>query len=117
MTGSPKLTSPGVAPPEVDINVRTDAARADLRQALVTAFCHVLHASRLPPMTVLSLAASAVGSIYREVAEAHHGNDPCPCGWRPSPPADVEALQAALAMTARAFPALDLRIVQVSGRA
>lgn len=117
MAGSPKSMSPGIVPPEVDINVRTDAARADLRQALMTAFCHVLHASRLPPMTVLSLAASAVGSIYQEVAEAHRGNDPCPCGWQPSPQADVEALRTALATTAQVFPALDLRVVQVSGSA
>ena len=117
MAGSPKSTSPGIVPPEIDINVRTDAARADLRQALMTAFCQVLHASRLPPMTVMSLAASAVGSIYQEVAEAHRGNDPCPCGWQPSPQADVEALQTALAITAQVFPALDLRVVQVSGRA
>jgi hypothetical protein len=117
MAGAPKLTSPGVMPPEVDINARTDAAHADLRQALMTAFCNVLRLSQLPPMTVMSLAASAVGSIYQEVADAHRGNDACTCGWQPSPQADIEALQTALAIAAQAFPSLDLRVVQVAGRA
>jgi hypothetical protein len=104
-------------PPEIDINALTDAARADLRQALMTAFCHILHASQLPPMTVLSLAASAVGSIYQEVRRGTSRQRSMSLRVVPSPQADVEALQTALAMTARAFPAHDLRVVQVSGRA
>ncbi|MDJ1157529.1 hypothetical protein QNA08_04655 [Chelatococcus sp. SYSU_G07232] len=96
---------------------RTDAARAELRQAIMAAFCSALHGSQLPPMTVMSLAAEAVGSIYREVADAHRSDHACPCGWRPSPEADVELLQAALAMTAQSPPAFDLRLAHAAGRA
>jgi hypothetical protein len=41
----------------------------------------------------MSLAAMAVGSLYLEVAAAHRGDNPCPCGWEPHGAADLEALQ------------------------
>jgi hypothetical protein len=95
----------------------TEAARAELHRAIMAAFCNVLHASKLPPMTVMSLAAGVVGSIYKEVADQHRYDDPCPCGWQPSPTLDVEVLQAALAEMTETDPLPDLRIVQVAGRA
>lgn len=89
----------------------------ELRQAVMTAFCDVLHGSRLPPMAVLRMAAEALGSVYREVSDAHRGDDACPCGWRPNPPSDIALLQAALAMTAQVSPEPDLRRMRIAGRA
>jgi hypothetical protein len=82
-----------------------EAARAELHQSIMVS-----------PMTVMRLAAAAVGSIYKEVADEHRSGA-CPCGWQPNPGADVEALQAALAATTKTIPLSDLRVVQVVGRA
>jgi hypothetical protein len=68
-------------------------------------------------MTVMSLAASALGTIYREVADQHGSDGGCPCGWKPNLRADVEALQAALAATTQPMPSVDLRVMQAAGRA
>lgn len=95
----------------------TEIARAELHRAIMTAFCNVLRANALPPMTVMSLAAGIVGSIYKEVADQHRYGDPCPCGWQPDSSVDVEALQTALAATMKTDPFPDLRLVQVAGRA
>jgi hypothetical protein len=80
-------------PPDQD----TETARAQLQRPTMAAFCNVLHATRLPPMTVMSLAADAVGYIYKEGANEHRASGACPCGWQPNPRTDVEVLQAALA--------------------
>ena len=94
-----------------------ETARADIREAVMTAFCAALHDTRLPPLALLELAAAAVGSVYREVADAHCGDQPCPCGWHPRLLEDLEALQAAMALSA--VPALqpDLASMVVLGRA
>ena len=96
--------------------LRREAARGDLRQAMMTAFCSVLHGTQLPPMSVLVLAAEALGSIYTEIADAHCCDDACPCGWRARPEADVKVLQAALARVVPAASAIDLRVAPVAGR-
>lgn len=83
----------------------------------MTAFCTVLHGTQLSPMAVIELAAEAVGSVYREVADAHLGDQPCPCGWHPSPEADLAMLQAALALTAAPAPGIDLARIAIAGRA
>ena len=49
-------------------------------------------------MAVMSLAATAVGLVYLEVADAHRGDNACLCGWEPRRAADVEALQTSLAL-------------------
>ncbi|WP_291975905.1 MULTISPECIES: hypothetical protein [unclassified Chelatococcus] len=89
----------------------------ELRQAVMAAFCNVLHGSRLPPMTVLSMAAEALGSVYREIHDAHRGDNACPCGWQPDPQADIAMLQKALVMTAQRSSDPDLRQMQIAGRA
>lgn len=83
----------------------------------MSAFCTALHGTRLSPMTVIGLAAEAVGSVYREVADAHLGDQPCPCGWHPSPAADIASLQEALALTAAPAPGVDLARIAIAGRA
>lgn len=95
----------------------SEFAGAEMHRSIMTAFCDVLRATQLPPMKVMSLAASALGTVYKEVADQHRSDGGCPCGWEPNPPADVEALQAALAATTRAIPSADLRVVQAVGRA
>lgn len=95
----------------------TEAARDALRRIVMTAFCNTLHDSQLPPMTVMRLAAEALGSIYREISDAHRNEEACPCGWRPSPEQDIETLIRALAQMARPAPVTDLRLVEAAGRA
>jgi hypothetical protein len=94
-----------------------DTARADIRDAVMVAFCKALHGTQLSPLAVIELVAEAVGSVYREVADAHQGDQPCTCGWQPSLLADIAALQAALAVTAAPTQGLDLLRVEVQGRA
>ena len=69
----------------------TIAALDQMKRSVRLAFCGVMQSTRLPPMAALSLAATAVGLLYLEVAEAHRGADQCPCGWEPRSPADLEA--------------------------
>ena len=94
-----------------------ESAGAEMHRSIMTAFCEVLRTTQLPPMTVMSLAASALGTIYREVADQHGADGSCPCGWIPNLRADVEALQAALAAKTQPVPSVDLRIMQAAGRA
>jgi hypothetical protein len=95
----------------------SESAGAEMHRSIMTAFCDVLRATQLPPMEVLGLAASALGAVYKEVADQHRSEGGCPCGWEPKLRADVEALQAALAATTQAVPSADLRVMQVIGRA
>ena len=59
------------------------AALEQLKKTVRIAFCGVMQSTQLPPMAALTLAAMAVGSLYHEVAAAHRGDNPCPCGWEP----------------------------------
>jgi hypothetical protein len=95
----------------------SESAGAEMHRSIMTAFCDVLRTTRLPPMAVMSLAASALGTVYKEVADQHRSDGACPCGWKPNLPGDVEALQAALAATTKAIPPADLRVMQAVGRA
>jgi len=100
---------------------QTDAdsefAGAEMHRSIMTAFCNILRTTQMPPMTVMSLAASALGAVYKEVADQHRCDGGCPCGWKPNLRVDVEALQAALAATTQAVPSADLRVMQAAGRA
>ena len=97
------------------LGARETAAREKMRQAVLCAFCHVVQTTGLKPMAVLGLAASAIGSIYKDVAAAHVCNDDCPCGWQPQTDPDVEALQRAIAAEAKQHT--DLRWLKVAGKA
>jgi len=98
-------------------DTESESAGAEMHRSIMMAFCDVLRTTRLPPMTVMSLAASALGAVYKEVADQHRSDGACPCGWTPNLHADVEALQAALAATTQAIPSVDLRAMQAVGRA
>jgi len=92
------------------------AALEQLKKTVRIAFCGVMQSTRLPPMAALSLAAMAVGSLYLEVAAAHRGDNPCPCGWLPRSASDVEALQTSLALSAEQ-PRANFHAIQVAGNA
>lgn len=100
-----------------DIEEEIAAARDHIRRAVLAAFCGVLRTTRFQPMTVLSFAAMAVGSIYREIADTHCDSQGCPCGWEPCGAADIDALLTALATTAQLRPEIDLRLVKAAGKA
>jgi len=92
------------------------AALEQLKRRVRIAFCAVMQSWRLPPMAAMSLAATAVGSLYLEVAAAHRCDNPCPCGWEPRGAADVEALQTSLALSAER-PHPDFHAMKVAGSA
>jgi hypothetical protein len=95
----------------------TIAALDQMKRSVRVAFCSVMQSTRLPPMAALSLAATAVGLLYTEVAAAHSGDGSCPCGWEPFAAADLGALQTSLALAASSPRAAEFREVQVEGHA
>ena len=95
----------------------TIEALDQMKRSVRMAFCGVMQSTRLPPMAALSLAATAVGLLYTEVAAAHRGDSSCPCGWKPRSVADLEALQTSLALATKPHRAADFREVQVEGHA
>jgi hypothetical protein len=95
----------------------TIAALDQLKRSVRMAFCGVMQSTQLPPMAALSLAATAVGLLYLEVAAAHDGDNSCPCGWEPRSAADVEALQTSLALATKPHRPADFRAIQVAGNA
>ncbi len=94
-----------------------ETARGELQRTVMAAFCKTLHGGDLAPIVVLGLIAEAVGAAYREVADAHRGDNACPCPWRPDAEADIALLQNALAEVAAAADLMDLRFVAIAGRA
>ncbi|WP_371423332.1 hypothetical protein [Tardiphaga sp.] len=105
-------------PQQVKVSDITDenSAQTYLNQAIMTTFCRVLDSSRLSPDVVMRLLATAIGATYREVAAAHQDGG-CPCGWRPVPHADIEALRSSLEDAAAPKIADDLRSMVIAGRA
>ncbi len=101
------------APPEDE----TIAALDQFKRSVRTAFCGVMQSTRLPPMAALSLAATAVGLLYLEVAAAHDGDNCCTCGWEPRGAADLEALQTSLALATKPRRPADFHAIQVAGNA
>lgn len=92
-------------------------AEAHIRATIMKEFCEVIQKTGLPPMAVMRLAALSLGSIYREVADAHSGCDPCPCGWRPHEGSDIDLLCTALLTACRRRCNDDLRQMRVAGTA
>ncbi|HWU18901.1 MAG TPA: hypothetical protein VN155_14560 [Devosia sp.] len=79
---------------------KQDAAFAAIRAALMASYSGTLASTRLSPLDALEYLAAAIGSIYREVADAHLDPDGCPCGWEPCDVLDIVALQQAIAANA-----------------
>jgi hypothetical protein len=94
----------------------TIAALDQMKRSVRVAFCGIMQSTRLPPIAALSLAATAVGLLYLEVAAAHEGDNACPCGWEPCNAADLEALHTSLALAAKPHRP-DFRAIQVEGHA
>ncbi|CAN5530879.1 hypothetical protein BH11PSE4_BH11PSE4_20670 [soil metagenome] len=92
------------------------SAQSYLNQAIMTTFCRVLDTSRLSPVTVLRMIATALGATYCDVAAAHHDGQ-CPCGWCPVQVLDVESLRSSLADAAAPKRVDDLLAMVVAGRA
>ncbi len=102
---------------ETEMERRREAAQARIRATIMNEFCEVIRTSGLPPMAVIRLAAQAVGSIYREVADAHSGPHACPCGWCPHENTDAEVLGMALMTACRQRRSHGLHSMQVAGNA
>ena len=88
----------------------------DLDRVLMMAFGRALDVSGLMPMVVMNAMANAFGNLYRQVAEQHQ-SQPCPCGWQPTSPQDIELLKSALEAAAKWEPADKLLIMPALGRA
>jgi len=101
----------------IDLERRQDEAEAHIRATMMKELCEVMGASGLPPIAVLRLAARAIGTIYREMADAHTGIGACQCGWRPQDAHDADLLTTALMAACRARAHEDLRVMQVAGSA
>lgn len=102
---------------QIEVENRHAEAEAHIRATVMNEICEVMHRAGLPPMVVLRLAARSIGTIYREMAEAHTGIEPCPCGWRPDAASDMEVLRSALVAACDRRRTADLRLMQIAGRA
>lgn len=73
-----------------------DEAFTAARAALLASYSGTLATTRMTPFEALECLAAAIGSIYREVADAHLDPQGCPCGWQPFEQFDIAALQEAI---------------------
>jgi hypothetical protein len=89
-------------------------AQEQVNRVMMATFCRTLNNTRLPPVDVMRMIAGALGKAYADIAAAHQQGR-CPCGWQPSPVADVESLRSALACAV--VPDDDLLSMPIVGRA
>jgi len=73
------------------------ATFAAVRAALMASYSGALATTRLSPLEALECMAAALGSLYREVADAHIDPQGCHCGWQPHAVLDMVALEQAMA--------------------
>lgn len=102
---------------QTEIERRLDEAEAHIRARMMNELCEVMQRTNLPPMAMLRLAARSIGTIYREMADAHSGIDPCPCGWRPQEATEIEVLVRALVTAGERRHTDDLRLMRIAGSA
>ncbi|NEU14200.1 hypothetical protein G3T14_18995 [Methylobacterium sp. BTF04] len=95
----------------------TCTAEDALDEALRRAFWQSLNRTPLPAMHALEVAARTIGTLYRQVAQAHEGPNGCRCGWEPDPDCDLIVLEANLAAALLQPPQSDLARMQPAGRA
>ena len=88
-----------------------------LHQRVLALFCEALAVNQSQPMDVLEHLATALGKVYREVADSHLPPRNCVCGWEPAEYSDVHALQFALARAALSREASSLALSPVIGHA
>lgn len=88
-----------------------------VREMVMQTFCDLLRSTNLPPMTILEYASAAVGSVYREAADAHIWPSACPCGWEPDELADIRAFQRALVREAASTSHSRLALTPAMGTA
>lgn len=100
---------------QMEIERRHDEAEAPIRATVINELCEVMHRTNLPPMAVLRLVARSIGTIYREMADAHATGEPCPCGWRPE--TDVEVLGMTLMTAFEGRGSANLWHMRVAGSA
>jgi len=92
------------------------ATFAAVRAALMASYSGALASTRMSPLEALECMAAALGSIYREVADAHIDPQGCRCGWQPHDMLDMVALEQALAANgARDDDLFDLRSIAPAG--
>lgn len=73
------------------------ATFAAVRAALMASYSGTLASTRMSPIETLECMAAALGSLYREVADAHIDPHGCQCGWQPHAVLDMVALEQAMA--------------------
>lgn len=76
------------------------ATFAAVRAALMASYAGTLASTRMSPLEALECMAAALGSIYREVADAHIDPQGCRCGWQPHDVLDIVALEQAMGVNA-----------------
>lgn len=86
-----------------------------MRRLVMNTFSTLLRDTELAPMQVLEYAAAAIGSVYREMADAHAWPRSCPCGWEPDELHDIAVLQAAIAGEALPKARYELASAPVAG--
>ncbi len=61
-----------------------DPSLTAIRHGMLAVYLDVLDSGPMTPLEALECMAGALGSIYREVADAHLDPQGCQCGWTPS---------------------------------
>ena len=84
------------------LDLEADPVFVGMRSALSASYSTTLRTTDLTPLQALEYMALALGSLYRDIAEAHIEPGGCNCGWQPSEILDLIALQQSLAVTAGA---------------
>lgn len=102
---------------KIEVERRHDEAEAHIRATIMNELGEVMQKTGLPPMAVLRLAARSIGTIYREMADAHSGVDPCPCGWNPHEASEIDVLAMALVTACERRQVADLGLMRVAGTA
>lgn len=103
-----RSTRPCIEPPEEG---------TELDEALRRAFWTSLNRHPLPALQALAAAARTIGTLYRQIAQAHEGPGGCACGWEPDPDSDLIVLEANLAASLLKPPEPDLAHMPTLGRA
>lgn len=96
---------------------RRQQAETHLKLQMMKEMSEIMRRTGLPPMVLMLEAARALGTIYRETAEAHCETSCCPCGWRPQEAGDLGRLHETLCEASRRPRSRWLGGMQVLGNA